>query len=647
MISPRCTPLLLLLAAQAPALPQERFSTDRESAVQLPLPEEDDAFVFAVFGDRTGGPAAGIQVLAQAVKETNLIDPDLVMTVGDLVDGYNEREEWLVQMTEYRSTMADLTCPWFPVPGNHDVYWRGPNRPTGEHDSDYEEHFGPLWYAFRHKDCWFVVLYSDEGNPETGEKNFGKPECQRMSPEQFAFLDGVLNRAQDARHVFLFLHHPRWHGGGYGDDWERVHARLAAAGNVTAVFAGHIHRMVYDGVRDGIEYMTLATVGGAQSEVVPRAGYLHHWNLVTVRDEGISAICIPVGAPIDPRSITRPLSDEARALAGHRAAIDAYPALDAEGGVDGVYRMRVTNPSTRPIDINLDFASADSRWLFLPDHSHLNLAPGQERELEISLLRNRGSLDSTFRLPQVTVQIDSLAEDHRLSLPARSHPLPLDTAALPAPAAPGEERALRFDGRRDHLRVAHGDLELPDGPFTLECWVQGRAFGSRVGLACKTESCEFGFFVNGGVPEFLVHLDGDYVSAKAPSALLQPGRWHHLAGVFDGEQVALYVDGGRVASTPGAGARTVRGVPFLIGADVTRDGRAASHFEGRIDELRLSVGARYDGERFEPAVRHTPDEATLLLLHLDELLGAWVYDASPRHRHPLWSGAPHAVTAER
>jgi hypothetical protein len=33
-----------------------RFMTSRESPVDLPLPIEDDAFFFVVFGDRTGGP---------------------------------------------------------------------------------------------------------------------------------------------------------------------------------------------------------------------------------------------------------------------------------------------------------------------------------------------------------------------------------------------------------------------------------------------------------------------------------------------------------------------------------------------------------------------------------------------------------------
>ena len=99
----------------------------------------------------------------------------------------------------------------------------------------------------------FIVLYSDEGNPQTGEKATGRPESQRMSQKQFEWLKETLTESAGAWHVFVFLHHPRWLGGGYGETVGKALAARWRQQVVRAVFAGHIHRMRHDGVRDGID----------------------------------------------------------------------------------------------------------------------------------------------------------------------------------------------------------------------------------------------------------------------------------------------------------------------------------------------------------------------------------------------------------
>jgi hypothetical protein len=442
-----------------------RFTTSRNAAALLPLPHEQDAFFFAIFGDRTGGPVEGVSVLADVVRDVNLLEPDLVMTVGDLVEGYNQTDKWLAQMREYKSIMDALICPWFPVAGNHDIYWRGPKgaaAPAGEHEQDYEAHFGPLWYAFKHKNCWFIALYSDEGNPETGEKNFNKPDSQRMSPEQFNWLRDTLAKAKDADHVFLFLHHPRWLGGNYGEDWDRVHELLRQAGNVSAVFAGHIHHMRYDGPKDGIEYVTLATVGGAQSGKVPAAGYLHQFHIVTVRKNQLAMAAIPVGKVMDVREMSGQMVSESEQLAAMSPKLGGPLKLADDGAARGIVTATVSNPISRPIEVLMTPESRDSRWYFDPDHNHRTIAPGESFEFEFELRRLGGSFDAAFQSAELVMQVEYLGDGFRYPMPERrvEAPMTIDIHALPRPA---EEIALRVGRNASTCRT--GRSAYPTAPL--------------------------------------------------------------------------------------------------------------------------------------------------------------------------------------
>lgn len=625
----------------------ERFSTSRGNPLVLPLPDEKDAFFFVVFGDRTNGPPEGVRVLAQAVSDVNLLAPDLVMTVGDLVQGYNDTPAWLVEAAEYKATMAKLECPWFPVVGNHDIYWRGRGTPPkGEHEADYEAHFGPLWYAFLHKNSWFIALDSDEGDPTSGKHSFNDPAGQRMSPDQFKWLEATLARAKSAENVFVFLHHPRWLRGNYGDDWDRVHRALVANGNVKAVFAGHIHRMRWDGVKDGIEYLTLATVGGDQDGFSSAGGYLHQYDVVTVRGGKINLASFPVGAVMDPRAITGQTSEEIAKLAQGllvprlEGSVGFAPDLSVDGDVDLV----ITNPTSRPVEVTATPDSGDSRWRFTPDHVHRVVKAGEVARIAVRLKRPGDALDAYYREPVVALDVDYLAENLRVPLRTIEWRLPLDGRTLVAPARPESERVLALDGRHDCLSIPSDSVAVPDGPLTVEGWLDARSFEKRVGFVNKTENSEFGIFLSNGEPGFSIHLDGRYVNVAAYKQPLATGAWHHVAGVFDGAEVRLYVDGRLAAKKPGRGKRTQNVLPILIGADVTKEAKPDSFFDGWIDEIRISKTARYV-DSFTPARRFEADLDTLLLLHMDGVVGPWTHDASGRGVHAARVGAPELVTA--
>jgi hypothetical protein len=152
--------------------------------------------------------------------------------------------------------------------------------------------------------------------------------------------------------------------------------------------------------------------------------------------------------------------------------------------------------------------------------------------------------------------------------------------------------ALNFDGTDDFVNL--GQSVPYTSTFTYEAWVRAESFKSQVWQG-SIITWEFGgnsgimLRAGGnGVVEAVARYGSAWYLASSPSNTLQLNHWHHVALVYDGTALILYVDGAQIAlrnmPTPNTPAGDLR-----IGNAHFDNAR---FWDGDIDEVRIWSVAR-------------------------------------------------------
>jgi len=136
--------------------------------------------------------------------------------------------------------------------------------------------------------------------------------------------------------------------------------------------------------------------------------------------------------------------------------------------------------------------------------------------------------------------------------------------------------ALRLDGKSDRLVVAKNVAQtaLPEKAVTVEAWVKidkPQEWGGIVSALQDNGSYERGFLLGYRGDKFCFSIASTvkksmtYLSASTSFA---PGVWYYVAGVYDGKQMQLFVDGKLAARSTiqSGGILYPPAAPFAIGA---------------------------------------------------------------------------------
>jgi len=205
--------LCLLLASPAmPSWLREASAAAIETNIQNgPFPwtktqtdASDGKFTFAVFSDLSGGEREG--VFDVAIEQLNLLRPELIMNVGDLIEGgTDDVAELAAQWDAFDERANRARAPLFYAGGNHDL--------TGELLREvWRERNGPLYYHFVYKNVLFLVLDTEDNTPERMQEIHDARDkavaiYKTEGPEAFARTEYATMPERSGNHAGAFCGH--------------------------------------------------------------------------------------------------------------------------------------------------------------------------------------------------------------------------------------------------------------------------------------------------------------------------------------------------------------------------------------------------------------------------------------------------------
>ena len=162
-----------------------------------------------------------------------------------------------------------------------------------------------------------------------------------------------------------------------------------------------------------------------------------------------------------------------------------------------------------------------------------------------------------------------------------------------------------FDGSRDYVEVPHDPALNGSSALTYMAWVRpDRWSGIRQVMAKSVHGggsgrAQMGLFSEDGVLKLRAETARGRI--EVTTTLPPTGRWSHVAGVFGGWYLALYVNGRYVSGTSFSSTTLVSTTdPLAVGKRV---GSNQYYFDGGIDEVRV-----YDEALVGDEIREAMDD---------------------------------------
>jgi len=458
-----------------------------------------DSFQFAIVADRTGGARPGI--FEKAVDKLNLLQPQFVMSVGDLIEGYTDKPDEVTAMRdEFDAIVAKLQLPFFYVAGNHDV-----QEPACF--DEWQRRFGRAYYSFTYQNVLFVCL-----------------DSVHLDKDQTDWALETLKGNQQARWTLVFMHYPLWRftpqeATNYKNPemlnhWVKIENALADRPHT--VFAGHYHEYArYQ--RQGQSYYVLATTGGVSSapkwEDYPSLGDFDHVVWVTMTDQGPRVANLLLSGVLAD-DVADEQSSKAMNAFGHGAenSVVVAPPIFIKSAQfrEGTVEASIRNGSDVPMQA----------WLAFEPHAQLRpspaaavvaVAPNSTQTLAVTVSAE-APVDTTVAPLELNVLTTFTAPDGQEFTQRASHLMPI------------VRRQINPCGRAGQPVTVDGNLSDWDGlPFVVAQPVQ---ILKNAAAWTGPEDCAYRFGVSFDLKNLYIAVqvtDGDVINDKGDEPWEQDG----------------------------------------------------------------------------------------------------------------------------
>ncbi len=174
-----------------------------------------------------------------------------------------------------------------------------------------------------------------------------------------------------------------------------------------------------------------------------------------------------------------------------------------------------------------------------------------------------------------------------------SNPGQIEGASWDADTPDDSDFALRFDGQDDWVDI--GNLDLSSSAMSITFWFKADNFNtsdarfiSKASGSGDQDQYWMVSTLNETSLRFRLRTEGNTTTLVTVADVIQPDEWIHIAAVYDGSQMRIYLDGNEVASTPKTGQiDSDPQVDVALGNQPSNASGGTRPFAGWMDEVRI------------------------------------------------------------